>query len=81
MFAEKLKSLLRLGAISNRAKDVDDMLFLSSRLDLLRLRDLLKVYVYDDPRMLEKNAAEIVRRIRATFANPRYLARLSHRRR
>ena len=80
IFVEKLKSLLRLGAISNRAKDVDDMIFLSERINRKDLLALIKVYIYNDTRMLEKNIDEIISRVSKVFSDKNYLARLSHRR-
>lgn len=80
VFVEKLKSLLRLGPISNRAKDVDDMLYLSGRVSREKLLILVKAYIYDDDQMLERDMAGVIRRMRRTFSDAKYIARLSHRR-
>ena len=80
VFVEKLKSLLRLGPISNRAKDVDDMLYLSGVVDRMKLHSLIKTYIFDDTRMMEKDMRGVVRRVRKTFSDPKYFARLKHRR-
>ena len=78
VFVEKLKSLLRLGPISSRAKDVYDMAYLC---DLVRREEMLHmidVFIYQDERMRERSIADIVRRMRRTFEDPDYRARLSH---
>ena len=80
VFVEKLRSLLRLGPISNRGKDVFDMLFLAGRVDRARTLDLIDRCICRDPRMLETDLAGIVRRVRRTFADRNYTARLAHRR-
>lgn len=80
VFAEKLKSLLRLGPVSNRGKDVFDMVYLADRVDRSRLLALIGSFVFDDPRMLENDLDGILRRIRLTFADRNYAARLSNRR-
>lgn len=80
VFVEKLKSLLRLGPISNRAKDVDDMLYLSGLVGRESLLALIDAYVFDDERMFEKDMSDVVRRVKRTFADAKYMARLSHRR-
>ena len=80
VFVEKLRSLLRLGPISNRGKDVFDMLYLAGRIDRARTRTLVDRCICQDPRMLETDLSGIVRRASRTFSDRNYAARLAHRR-
>lgn len=77
--AEKLKSLLRLGAFSTRYKDIFDMCFLvsSAQFDGERLDALLALSTYADASMREKNRADIHRRLEQVFSNRRYMTQLS----
>ena len=73
----KLKSLLRFGSASTRFKDVFDMYYLSSRIRKTVLRIYMKLYIYDDAKMRESDAAGVVRRLRRIFANRRYMEQLA----
>ena len=79
IFVEKLRSLLRLGPISNRGKDVFDMSYLADKVDKRKLKALIADYIYGDARMLESSTADILRRLRRIFADPLYMRRLSGR--
>lgn len=63
-----------------RGKDVFDMVYLADRVDRGRLLALIGSFVFDDPRMLENDLDGILRRVRRTFADRNYAARLAHRR-
>ena len=76
MFAEKLRSLLRFGAVSTRYKDIFDLYFLKDGIDIDKLKICLDSYVYNDPKMREKNSADIVRRVKIAFNNRAYISRL-----
>ncbi|MCQ2468059.1 MAG: nucleotidyl transferase AbiEii/AbiGii toxin family protein [Clostridia bacterium] len=76
MFAEKLRSLLRFGAVSTRYKDIFDLYFLLSRIDSQKLQVCLESYIFSDSKMREKNNRDIVRRLEITFKNKSYMNRL-----
>ncbi len=73
MFTEKLKSLLRFGALSTRYKDIYDMYFLSQSIDISKLLKCINVLIINDPKMRETSILEVVIRIENTFNNPIYL--------
>ena len=77
MFTEKLKSLLRLGALSTRFKDVFDMYYLSKNVDLKELKTCFKTLIYDDPTIRENNILDVINLIQKTFNHPGYLANLN----
>lgn len=76
MFAEKLKSLLRFGTLSSRYKDIFDMYFLSSHVDLNKFKKFLEIYVYNDPKMREKDINGIIKRINMVFNDKSFTSRL-----
>ena len=78
IFVEKLKSLLRSGYVSTRFKDVYDMYYLSSRLKKRRLKEYLRLYIFDDSQMPEKNTAMIADRLRRILNNRTFLRRLAN---
>ena len=69
MFAEKLRSLLRFGAVSTRYKDIFDMFYLSSKLDKNILLRCLDIYIFSDQNMRETSINDIVRRLNMAFNN------------
>lgn len=78
IFVEKLKSLLRLGVVSTRYKDVYDLFYLSSRIDDKVLGEYLRMYIFDDGVMLEKNVGDIERRLARIFSNKTFLKRMAN---
>lgn len=76
MFAEKLRSLLRFGALSSRYKDIFDMYFLSSHVDADKFKKCLGIYVYNDPKMREKDITGIIKRVNMVFKDKSYTSRL-----
>jgi hypothetical protein len=78
MFVEKLKTLLRLGIVSTRYKDVYDLFYLSERVDTGVLKEYLRIYIYDDNEMFENNAQDIENRLMRIFASKVFLRRLSN---
>ena len=76
MFAEKLRSLLRFGAISTRYKDIFDMYFLKNKIDKNKMKICLDSYIYKDINMREKNNKDIAKRVKIAFSNKTYLRRL-----
>lgn len=77
MFAEKLKSLLRLGARSTRQKDVFDLCYLADVVDRDTLRRFIAMLVFDDEGMREDDFASIRSRLRKIFGSPVFMQRLS----
>jgi predicted nucleotidyltransferase component of viral defense system len=78
IFVEKLKSLLRLGVVSTRYKDVYDMFYLCNRLDADVLREYLRMCIFEDEGMIENDTSAIERRLARIFANKTFLKRLAN---
>lgn len=78
IFVEKLKSLLRLGVVSTRYKDVYDMFYLSGHLDANVLGAYLRMYIFDDGVMLENNVRDILRRLERIFSSKTFLRRMAN---
>lgn len=76
MFSEKLRSLLRFGAISTRYKDIFDMYFLKDKIDIEKLQVCLNSYIYSDPKMREKNSKDIAKRVNMAFKDRMYIRHL-----
>jgi len=76
MFTEKLRSLLRFGAVSTRYKDIFDMYYLCGYIDREKLEVCLKSYIFDDEKMREKDIAGVLARLNRVFSDKRYLKRL-----
>ena len=76
MFTEKLKSLLRLGAITTRYKDVYDLYYLCGEVNRDKLKMCLAEYIYDDSQMKENDVRGVVRRVETVFNNSSFLMRL-----
>lgn len=76
MFTEKLRSILKFGALSTRYKDIFDMYYLSDIVDSVKLRSCFKTFIYDDGGMRENNIDDIIKRVENTFANRSYIAKL-----
>ena len=78
MFVEKLRSLLKLGPISTRYKDVFDMFYLSHHVDLSKLKLCMDAYIFSDNEMHEKSEFDIVNRIQRIVSHETYLKSLSN---
>ena len=78
IFAEKLKSLLKIGFVTTRFKDIYDLYYLSSRVRKTALKQCLRLFVFDDVRMSEKTVDDIVRRLERIFANRTFMRRLAN---
>ena len=72
MFAEKMRSLLKWGVLSNRYKDIFDMYYLIQFVDKEKLKQCLDVYILDDPGMRENDLQDIYRRINMVFNDKMY---------
>lgn len=77
IFAEKLRSLLRFGPLSTRYKDIFDLCYLSENIDKARLEKCLDTYIFDDPKMRERDMNGILRRVNITFGNRLYRRNIS----
>ena len=77
MLTEKLKSLLRFGALSTRFKDVYDIYYLFHHVDKSKLINCFKILIFDDSKMREKSIDDVLKRITATFINEIYLSNLN----
>ena len=76
IFAEKLVSLLRHGALSRRPKDVFDMYYLSSRMNMEVLRQYVSLLVYSSKRCPVTDRRGIVASLERTFGSARYMRKL-----
>ena len=77
MFTEKLRSILKFGPLSTRYKDIFDIYYLSSLVNLEQLNECFKTLIYDDEGMRENNIEDIIRRVKNTFSNSVYVRKLS----
>ena len=77
MITEKLKSLLRFGTSSTRYKDVYDICYLSSLVDMEQMKICINKFIFSDNTLHNISTKnDIVRRIEKTFSNSRYLDEL-----
>lgn len=69
IFTEKLKSLLKLGYVSSRYKDVLDFYYLinNCNMDKDKLYYYFKKYIFDDKTMFENNIDDIYKRLNKIF--------------
>ena len=69
IFVEKMKSLLKLGYISSRYKDVLDFYYLINNCNMNKgkLENYFKKYIFDDSNMLENNTEDIYNRLQKIF--------------
>ena len=78
IFVEKLKSLLKLGVVSTRYKDVYDLYYLCSRVDAKVLGEYLRICIFEDVGMLENDVRDIERRLGRIFSSKTFLKRLAN---
>ena len=78
IFAEKLLSLLRHGASSNRPKDIFDMHYLSGIVDNALLKRCISIVVYDNPVCRVSNHAEMMRLLRLIFSLKAFSGKLTN---
>jgi hypothetical protein len=83
MFAEKLKSLLRLGASSTRYKDVFDMYWIVEQGEINKtiFHKDLKLIIFDDETMSENDIIDIVSRLDSVFKDAHFIDSLNKSRR
>ncbi len=77
MIAEKLRSLLKFGALSTRYKDVFDIYYLMKHVDENELKTCLRTYILEDPGMRENDMQGIYKRINRVFTDRMYLSNLA----
>lgn len=78
IFAEKLLSLLRYGANSNRPKDIFDMYYLSGRVDKSKLKEYLSLLVYANPRCRVSNHTEMADMVKLVFSFRTFVRKLNN---
>ncbi len=76
IFAEKMKSFLRLGTLTSRYKDVFDMYYLIGKMNRATLRKYFALYVYRDKKMRERNPEAIVARLSRVFEDATFKRQL-----
>lgn len=77
MITEKLKSLVRFGSRSTRYKDVFDIYYLKSDVDMDKLRDCIQKYIFADETLKNVDSMnEVVKRVERVFTNKKYLSEL-----
>jgi predicted nucleotidyltransferase component of viral defense system len=78
--AEKLKSLLRIGAASTRYKDVFDIYYLvfEEDLDTTALQTALSSVIFDDKTMRENTIGDIRIRLEAVLSDKRFTSKLKN---
>lgn len=79
MIAEKLRSLLRLGSLSTRYKDVFDIYYLCQYADKDKLSKCLSIYIFDDSTMRENDISGVYKRLSMVFTDRMYLSNLKSR--
>ena len=79
MVAEKLRSLLRLGTLSTRYKDIFDIYYLLQHIDKNKLSLCLSTYIFDDSKMRENDIKDIYRRISMILNDKMYKRNLNSR--
>lgn len=77
MLVEKLRSLLKFGALSTRYKDLFDIYYLSKHVNHKKLHVCLDLYIFGDKQMREHNVNDAVKRVRDIFSDKLYIERLS----
>lgn len=79
IFTEKLKSLLKLGFVSTRYKDIFDFYYLIniSKLDKKKLFKNIEILIFNDDTMRENSIDDILNRLSKTLKSRRYINHLN----
>lgn len=79
IFVEKLKSLLKLGFVSTRYKDIFDFYYLVniSKLNKKKLLKNIEILIFNDDKMRENNIEDILNRLNNTLKSKRYINHLN----
>ena len=81
MFTEKIRSLLKFGTFSRRYKDIFDLYYLSSKVDIIKLLKCLDKYIFTDSGMKENDMTDVIHRINTILNNRTYQNRIKTSRR
>lgn len=76
MLTEKLRSILKFGALSTRYKDVFDIYYLFGLVETDKLLHCFETLIFSDEGMRESCIEDICRRVSSTFEDKTYLSRL-----
>lgn len=78
IFAEKLKSLLKIGSSSTRYKDIFDFYYLisSNKINKTKLKKCLKLLIYNDSSMKENKIDDIISRLDSIYNSNFYKSNL-----
>ena len=76
MVTEKLRSILKFGALSTRFKDIFDIFYLLGSCDNEKLVSCFDILIFRDPSLHVNSTEDMIRRLTNTFSNKRYLGRL-----
>ena len=79
IFVEKLKSLLKLGFVSTRYKDIFDFYYLVniSKLNKKKLLKNIEILIFNDDKIRENNIEDILNRLSKTLKSSRYINHLN----
>ena len=79
IFFEKLKSLLKLGFVSTRYKDIFDFYYLVniSKWNKKKLLKNIEILIFNDDKMRENNIEDILNRLSKTLKSSRYINHLN----
>ena len=79
IFVEKLKSLLKLGFVSTRYKNIFDFYYLVniSKLNKKKLLKNIEILIFNDDKMRENNIEDILNRLSKTLKSSRYINHLN----
>lgn len=78
IFIEKLKSLLKFGALSTRFKDIFDFYYLinNTNIDKEKFNRYIKDIIFDDDSMLINNIDDVIVKMKTLFSNKIFIAHL-----
>ena len=77
-FTEKLRSLLKFGTASRRYKDIYDMYYQCDKVDVLKIKQCLEIYVFNDLGMRENNMKDVMKRVSTTLNNSEFRTRVDN---
>lgn len=78
IFIEKLKSLLKFGALSTRYKDIFDFYYLINNTNIVkeRFNQYIEQIIYNDSEMKEKNIQDVENKLKILFSNKIFIGNL-----
>lgn len=80
IFIEKLKSLLKFGALSTRFKDIFDFYYLINNTNMNKEKFIkyIKKIIFDDESMQEKSMNDVIVKIKKLFSDKIFIANLNN---